>query len=625
MLACLLTVVTACLFACASPDGLPPQMAIETVVDELLPPLPADAVVEPSAEAARPASLAPGGALGGGGGRPSLVVTAPSRVRMRVAVPPDAGVRFGVGVEGSKRREADRSGVRFRLTVDGTEAFTDVLNPAARRRDRRWRDQVVDLAAWAGKTVDLVLETSADDPSMPLAGRPGWSHVRLTRTERRDRQRAAPDARNVLVLLVDTLRADRVGAYGAGDAATPALDALARGGVVFRDAVAQSSWTLPSVATLLSGLPPRSHGARGDRIHGAAPDGAPPQNAFLADAVVTWPELAQRAGITTMGVSTNPLVSRATNVAQGFETFVELPFDPKARTWATAADVNRAFVDWVEANPGLRFAAWLHYMDVHDPYMPPERLRPPVPAGLRPLVAQGRVNELAKPINRGAAPLLSPFEVAWLERLYAADVRAWDETLGQLLAALDRLGLRESTTIVVTADHGEEFQEHGRLKHGTQLYEETIRVPVILAGPGIAPAARTDTAQGVDLLPTVLPLLGIAPPPGLPGRDLLATTTPSPAVSETSNGILRDGRAVELTATRSSTWKLIQAPAVQHEELYDLARDPGERDDLHAGHPQSTALRETFDAWAAAAPAAPATGGSDAALSDKLRQLGYVD
>src|SRR5207253_1268552 len=142
------------------------------------------------------------------------------------------------------------------------------LDPAARRRDRRWFDERVDLASWGGRDVEIALATDAAGAG-PLAGTPGWSHVRLVRESRRARQAASGGAPSVLVVLVDTLRADHLGCYGAAPSPSPVVDRLAAGGLVFEQAVAQSSWTMPSVATLFTGLHPRSHG-----VVGASADGA---------------------------------------------------------------------------------------------------------------------------------------------------------------------------------------------------------------------------------------------------------------------------------------------------------------------------------------------------------------
>jgi arylsulfatase A-like enzyme len=176
----------------------------------------------------------------------------------------------------------------------------------------------------------------------------------------------------------------------------------------------------------------------------------------------------------------------------------------------------------------------------------------------------------------------------------------------------------------VTADHGEEFQEHGLLKHGAHLYEESIRVPLIAAGPGIAPVRRPDTAQGIDLLPTVAGRLGLDPPAGLPGRDLFATTDQRDAVAETGSGIAPDGTFTDVVALRTAQWKLIRTPVLGRVELYDLARDPGE----HADDPEATehaTLGAALDRWAANAPPPPLAGGSDPAMRAKLKALGYVE
>jgi arylsulfatase A-like enzyme len=176
--------------------------------------------------------------------------------------------------------------------------------------------------------------------------------------------------------------------------------------------------------------------------------------------------------------------------------------------------------------------------------------------------------------------------------------------------------------IIMTADHGEEFQEHGRLKHGSHLYEETIRVPLVMAGPGVPIGRRDDLVQGIDLFPTVAALLGLEPAPGLPGRPLLAEPRERPAISETATGIGPDGGAIQLTAVRTSSWKLIEAPALSRVELYDLTADPDERRDLADVAPERAALVETLARWRATTPVASQTASAN--LGDKLRALGYV-
>ena len=493
--------------------ALPDTVVVEEIVAHLSDALPADAVLEQRADdPVREGRLEPGDRLRAGGHRPTLVLPPPARVRFRLALPPDAALRFAVGVDGARDRDPSLGGVRFSVLVDGEERWSRVVNPAARKDDRRWFDENVALGGGGPAPTEIVLATEPADPSLPLAGTPGFGQVRVVRTLTRARVPAAAGP-NVLVLLVDTLRADRLGIGGAAPSPSPTLDRLAAGGRVFEQAIAQSSWTLPSVATLLTGLHPRSHGALGSA---AGERGA--RWGFLSDRVTTWPEAAAQAGITTFGVSTNPLFSRGSNLAQGFETFVELPWDPEARAWPDAAAVNAHFVAWLRENRRHRFAAWLHYMEPHDPYTPPPDLRPPSPPGVRPAIAAGWVSDLARRIGKPDATPLTPAEIGHLKALYDAEITAWDRALASLLAALDEQGVRDSTVVIVTSDHGEEFVEHGRLTHATQLYDETIRVPLVVAGPGVAAGRVVEAAQSIDLFPTLAKLLGLAAPAGSRGR-----------------------------------------------------------------------------------------------------------
>jgi arylsulfatase A-like enzyme len=602
--------------------GLPAHITVEEIVADLSGGFGREAVIEePAPDAVRPGVLQPGMPIRGAGARASLVTPPRSRLRFRVAVPRDAALLFAVGVEGAGRREEGRSGLRFSVSVGEREVYRRLVDPAATRHDRRWFEERVELGAWAGRAVDIVLAVDAEDGARRPAGLPGWSHVRVVRETTQARQPAGA-APNVLVVLVDTLRADRLGCHGARPSPSPTLDRLAATGLLFEVAVAQSSWTLPSVASLFTGLHPRSHGAVGARRRDAPVES---RGEFLADGVVTWAEEARRAGIATVGVSANPLVSRATNLAQGFETFIELPWDAKGRNWTAAEDLNRAFLDWLAPNRGYRFVAYLHYMEPHDPYTPPPALRPPPAPGVRAPIAAGWIRDAADAVNwRGAAPL-APAEIEHVRRLYDGEIRAWDGALAALLAALERLGLRETTLIVLTSDHGEEFQEHGRLTHGAHLYEESIRVPLVLAGPGIEAGRRADPAQGIDLFPTLAGVLGIGAPAGLPGRDLLATREVRAAVSETARGIAPDGAGVDLVSLRAGGWKLIHAPALDRTELYDLGRDPGEREDASGTGAEGARLRARLAEWAAGVPGAPPTAGRDRSFAEKLRALGYVE
>lgn len=586
-------------------DTLPERIRIEEPVLDLL-------------AAARDADgrpLAAGGITphqgesGAGGHRRALLAPTDGALRLRVRIPPDAALRFGVGVDARATKP-----VRFAVAVDGRELFTRTVDQS-RRRGRRWFDERVALPAGAEREVEIALVTRGADA--------GWSPVRVVRERFVDRQAADAAHPNVLVLLVDTLRADRLGCYGADPSPTPALDALAAGGRVFADNVAQAAWTMPSVASIMTGLHPRSHGVLGGPEPGAAADDR--DWAFLPGALPTIAGTASVAGVTTVGVSANPLVSRGTNLAHGFETFVDVPVDRRTHHWAAAGDVNAVFLDWLRANRGHRFLGYLHYMEPHDPYTPPDDLRPPPPPGIRPRLAAGDIVAFAEAIDWHGAPPLPEPDVRWLRALYDAEVRGWDRALGSLIGGLDAAGLRGSTVVVVTADHGEEFQEHGRLKHGSQLFEESIRVPLVIAGPGVSAGRTTTQTQGIDVFPTVAALLGATPPGALPGRNVLAASDPPPAAFiETRAGPGDGGPSIDLLAVRTNGWKLIRDPATGRSEVFDLSRDPAEKRDVSTTAPETAALRTQLDHWLAAVPSAPKAEGADPVLQQKLRALGYV-
>jgi arylsulfatase A-like enzyme len=544
----------------------------------------------------------------------------------RVSVPPRAVLRFSLGVEGSGKREPDASGVLFTVEIDGRQVLARTVNPAASRSDRRWFDERIELDAFrrAGREMTLEFATTAVQPHASLAGTPGWSHLRIVRQVERQRQLASPTAPNVLVLLVDTLRADRLGAYGAAPSPSPTLDGLAGDGLVFEEVASQAPWTLPSVASIFTGLLPRSHGVAG-RTGSAPADAAPspPADAhYLSDELDTIASRAQQAGVTTVGVSANPLVSRGTNLARGFETFVEFGVEGDG-VWQRAEVLNRVFLDWLRYNGRYRFLGYVHYMDAHGPYDPPAAYRPVTPAGVRRRIARGDVHGFPLDGRRGREPL-SATELSHLRALYDAQIRYWDAQLAGLMDGLHAADLRAPTVVIVTSDHGEEFLEHGGLNHGRHLYDEVIRVPLIVTGPGIQPGRVPQQVDGIDLFPTVMGLLGIDGPGWLPGENVLAEPVGRPAVSETRRRD-RQGGTMELVALRTPTWKLIHAPAANRFELYDLRNDPAERFDRYGSAPEGAALARQLEAWMRAAPAPPEVAGRDPGYQEKLRALGYLD
>jgi arylsulfatase A-like enzyme/Tfp pilus assembly protein PilF len=403
-------------------------------------------------------------------------------------------------------------------------------------------------------------------------------------------RRAAPAASaerpNVLLVTIDTLRADRVGCYGYAGAATTTLDGLAARGVRFQTAVAHVPLTGPSHASILTGLSPLGHGFR--------------ENAgFVLPAQVrSGAEDFEQAGYRTAAfVSAFPL-DRRFGFDRGFETYDDhLPKgnDPRRTPYVErfADATTEAVLRWLAAPApaGRAFFLWVHYYDPHAPYEPPGELA-------------GRF--------RGAP--------------YDGEVAFADQQLGRLLRALDEKGALAHTLVLAMSDHGEGLGEHGEGTHGLFVYDSTLKVPFIVAGPGVARGRVTATvARAMDVLPTLLDLAGLPTRPQLDGRSLRPALEgremgDAPSYAETLYPQREFGWA-PLFAWRTARHKLIEAP---RPELYDLEQDPGETRNRAASEAARLAELQRKLQAALARPAPAASAAIDPESAERLRALGYV-
>ncbi len=407
------------------------------------------------------------------------------------------------------------------------------------------------------------------------------------------REAPPPTARHLVLVTIDTLRADRLGSYGNRSVGTPHLDALARDGARALDASVQVPLTRPSHVSLLSGLYPAEHGIR-DNVSPA-----------LRGDVPTLAERLKAEGFATAGFVSSIVLSRQSGLARGFDTFsdhFEVGADDARflNTIQRRGDIPTAeAVAWLEAQRGSRLFLWLHLYDPHEPYEPPE-----------------------------------PYASRYADRPYDGEVSWSDELVGRLDAALARLGIRGETLLVVTSDHGEGLGEHGEAVHGYFVYESTLAVPLLLRGPGIAPGQQLRaTARSVDLVPTVLDLLGVRLPAAahLTGRSLAPTLRGGPeppaeaTYAESLTPLLHFGWS-DLRALRDGRFKYILAP---RPELFDLREDPGEIRNLAASSPtQAAALRGALTARLAAEKAssrsAPTAAAVPPEMLEQLGALGYI-
>jgi arylsulfatase A-like enzyme len=312
--------------------------------------------------------------------------------------------------------------------------------------------------------------------------------------------------RHVLLISIDALRADRLGAYGYAQPTSPFLDRLAVRGRVFEHAIVNTHGTTASHTTILSGLYQETHGVMLDGARGGVAVRQIPEEVPLLQ------ETLRAHGWATLGVTDGGNAGRRFGFARGFDRFDDRGGGVEAVTERLAGWIAGA----LEARPDGPVFAFLHTYQVHSPYAPPRRYRERfgVPAeapnaGSRFLLRHAR-----------SARSLEPAVLRRISGLYDAEIRYTDDTLGAFFARLEALGFLERALVVVTADHGEEMGEHGGLLHRDLLYDELLRVPLILAGEGVEAGRDRSLAGSVDVAPTVLAWAGVAPPRPLEGLAL---------------------------------------------------------------------------------------------------------
>ncbi len=425
---------------------------------------------------------------------------------------------------------------------------------------------------------------------------------------------------NIVVYVVDTLRADALGAYGSSSDASPRFDAFAQEALLFEDASSQAPWTRSSVASLFTGLHVSHHGV--DR-----------ETRALAESHDTLAERLASAGYRTCAFVANHLVDARFGFAQGFATWNEggIVHDQPA------ADLVERGLRCAEAGQDP-FFLYIHAQEPHSPYEPSAWSR----AIFNSEGYRGYKDTRAL-LRLGQLGTLAPEGLEFLKRRYKGEVRDADAAFGALLAGLRSRSLLESTLVIFTSDHGEEFREHGGTEHAKTLYQELIRVPLAVRLPGTEhPGRRLPTpVELIDLMPTLLSLLGLDGPLGsIGGRDRSSEWLREAGLSDSP---VRFAEArFELTdklSARVARFKLIvnnDHPglwrAANKHELYDLADDPGERTNLFDRRPVTAAflLRTVKAMHLAATQAAAAAGaGREIALTpedrERLRALGYVN
>lgn len=423
---------------------------------------------------------------------------------------------------------------------------------------------------------------------------------------------AAQGARpNVIVYLVDALRADRLGVYGCDRPLSPRLDAMASEGVTFTDTTAQSSWTKAAVASIFTGLWPRAHGVNG-------PDDRLPED------LATLPERLRAAGYRTGAVVANAYVGRPFGFARGFDTFEFIE-----HTRGRSEVLHERVAAWLRerAPDDPPFFLYVHAIDPHAPYDPPEAFRERFAAAVADPSA-GRVENVRGLVLGTVEP------TAELERdlrdLYDAEVAANDSSFGRLLDELDTLGELDDTVVIFTSDHGEAFGEHGSWTHGLDLYNEVLAVPLVIRLPGGVGGGRRVAApvQHIDLMPTILALCGLAPVvPPQPGAVLLDLDGRLRVGADRTIYAYLDYWGRTGAVALRDGWKLIEPLSTElgtRTELYRHDLDPGETRDLAAELPVRRDWLLARLAVALESVGVSQTTEVDAETRAQLEALGYV-
>ena len=585
--------------------------------------------------------------------RESIVSRAPERIRFPLAVPAAAWLDLAAGT-------VDEGPVSFKVgLLRGASTQEEVLLEHTVTTPYRWEPRAIDLARYAGQQVTLTLGVGAPDAG--AIGLWGAPVVRRRGVMPAPAQGVAPargkQPQGVIVLWTDTLRQDHLDAYGYARQTAPTLRKVASEGVLFRNNTTQATWTKVATPSVLTSLYPSTHGVLGfnDRL----PAGA-----------TTLAEVYRAAGYATIGFASNLFTGQFTNLHQGYEEQHEDGSLPNQRSSKTARVYVDRLVEWLELHRDTPFFVFLHLYDPHDPYEPsrpydslwadPEKreehhrhleaVRKVISDPLLKLFGMPTRAELVKAGLDADAYV--KHDVDW----YDGSIRGLDTEVGRLLERLKALGLDQSTLVVFTADHGEEFLDHGRMFHGQSVYGELTQVPLMMRWPGVLPAGRVveEVVQTIDLMPTLLEISGLKRPAEAQGQSLVGLLGAGaggrsasgrawrahPAISEKAVTDPAKGAApaphdTEAYAIVDAGWKLVHntvRPGGGPEfELFDFANDPLNLSDVADKHPDKVQrLGKLLDGWRQMArnarlkPDAEATKGLSQQQLERLRSLGYI-
>ncbi len=559
----------------------------------------------------------------------ALVAPPGSAYSFDLDLPENAALEFGTGIVRGQNSEAVRQrlaagedGVRFQVQVEisgkaGTLFMKSVEQP--RLVEGRGLNLVPERVPFppAGGRARITLLTEGPEGAFSF-----WANPMVIRIGQR--------ARRIVLISIDTLRADHVGCYGYGKDTTPNIDALAADGALFSNVYAPSSWTLPSHVSLLTSLSCFRHGVNleTDRMEETRPT--------LADALRTQ-------GFLCAAVTGGGFLSPVFGFSKGFDVYRQV----ESSLWTSdaAGQVSAAALDWIDANRDRDFFLFVHTYQPHNPYIPPapyDTKFQEAPTSMRMIDLGGHLGGPA-----GIFKALPEAERRAIVGLYDGEIGYTDAALvGALTAKLRALGIYDDTLIVLTSDHGEEFHEHGSWEHGHSLYDESLKVPLVVKFPGSKFRGKRvgSFVRLIDVMPTILEAFAIkADGLGLDGRGLLDVLRgrekkDRAVLAHLAGGVLNTAVPARTCLTDGWTKIILNSPysadasflapppAVPGVEAYDLAADPGERTDIAARRARDAARLVSVMRELERAGRKPAGQKTviDAETEEKLRALGYI-
>jgi arylsulfatase A-like enzyme len=441
-----------------------------------------------------------------------------------------------------------------------------------------------------------------------------------------------PEADKVVLVVIDALRADALGCYGYPRPVSPSIDRLAAESAVFDTFHASAPWTLPSFASILTGVSPQVSKVRvsgGEDLRKLPGKKKGRRITVIHRQLPTLAELLP--GVSTYAIVNNNFLHEQHGFGRGFGTY---DFERAGFASYRQADetVKRA-LDWLGKNRQGPLFALIHLFDPHVPYYPPEKYRRRFGLGEKGRMRPRDYYQFRKIRDEKLVPTFA--EKSYLRGLYDGEVRFSDDSVGELVEGMRRIGLLDSAWLVITADHGEEFWEHGGFEHGHRYEEELTRVPLLIRAPGGRWGAGRRvalSARHVDIAPTVLEWLDVERPAHLEGRSLL------PMISGEEDGHRPAYMEHKLRGKLEVAWfdgryKLIWWSGEHRDRLYDLLEDPGERRSLGEDHPMYRPLRKALIGYRRSLDAAGEALGEDEApeveidedLKEAMEKLGYFD